>query len=77
MALHSCSRHQRLFSRRCQRWVGFSPATIQAMRGYDALLCSTHKDTSFLHVIELSCDHCAASLQTRAQSNTEDGVGDA
>ena len=77
MALHSCRRHQRLFSRRCQRWVGFSPATIQAMRGYDALLCSTHKDTSFLHVIELSCDHCAASLQTRAQSNTEDGVGDA
>ena len=77
MALHYCSLHQRLFSRRCQRWVGFSPATIQAMRGSDALLCSTHKDTSFLHVIELSCDHCAASLQTRAQSHTEDGVGDA
>ena len=77
MALHYCSLHQRLFSRRCQRWVGFSPATIQAMRGYDALLCSTHKDTSFLHVIELSCDHCAASLQTRAQSHTEDGGGDA
>ena len=77
MALHYCSLHQRLFSRRCQRWVGFSPATIQAMRGYDALLCSTHKDASFLHVIELSCDHYAASLQTRAQSHTEDGVGDA
>ena len=77
MALHSCRRHQRLFSRRCQRWVGFSPATIHAMRGYYALLCSTHKDASFLHVIELSCDHCAASLQTRAQSHTEDGVGDA
>ena len=77
MALHYCSRHQRLFSRRCQRWVGFSPATIHAMRGYYTLLCSTQKDASFPHVIELSCDHCAASLQTRAQSNTEDGVGDA
>ena len=77
MALHSCSRHQRLFSRRCQRWVGFSPATIQAIRGYYALLCSTQKDASFLHVVELSCDHCAASFQTRAQSNAEDGVREA
>ncbi len=77
MALHYCRLHQRLFSRRCQRWVCFSPATIHAMRGSYALLCSTHKDASFLHVIELSCDHCAASLRTRAQSNTEDGVRDA
>jgi hypothetical protein len=76
MALHYCSRHQRLFSRRCQRWVGFSPATIHAMRGYDALLCSAQKDASFLHVIELSCDHCAASVWTLAQSNAEDGVGE-
>ena len=77
MALHSCSRHQRLFSRRCQRWVGFSPATIQAMRGYYTLLCSTQKDASFLHVIELSCDHCAASLRTLAQIHAADGGGDA
>ena len=77
MALHYCSLHQRLFSRRCQPWVGFSPATIHAIRGYYALLCSTQKDASFLHVIELSCDHCAASFQTLAQSNTENGVRDA
>jgi len=77
MALHSCSLHQRLFSRRCQRWVGFSPATIHAIRGYYALLCSTKKDASFLHVIELSCGHCAASLRTIAQSHAEDGVRDA
>src|SRR2546429_3980757 len=54
MALHYCSLHQRLFSRRCQRWVGFSPATITEIRGYYDLLCSTNRDTSFLHVIELS-----------------------
>jgi len=77
MALHYCSLHQRLFSRRCQRWVCFSPATIHAIRGYYALLCSTQKDASFLHVIELSCDHCAASFRTIAQSNAADGVGDA
>ncbi len=67
MALHYCSLHQRLFSRRCQRWVGFSPATITEIRGYYDLLCSTNRDASFLHVIELSCDHCAASLRTLAQ----------
>jgi hypothetical protein len=77
MALHYCSLHQRLFSRRCQRWVCFSPATIHAIRGYDALLCSTNKDASFLHVIELSCDHCAASVRTLAQSNPEDGIREA
>ena len=77
MALHYCSRHQRLFSRRCQRWVCFSPATIQAIRGSYALRCSTQKDASFLHVIELSCDHCAASLRTLAQIHAADGGGDA
>jgi len=77
MALHYCSRHQRLFSRRCQRWVGFSPATITEIRGYYDLLCSTNRDTSFLHVIELSCDHCAASFRTRAQSHAEDEVREA
>jgi hypothetical protein len=74
MALHYCSLHQRLFSRRCQRWVCFSPATIHEIRGYYALLCSTHTDAAFLHVIELSCDYCAASLRTLAQSDAEDGV---
>jgi hypothetical protein len=72
MALHYCRRHQRLFSQRCQRWVYFSPATIHAIRGYYALLCSTQKDASFLHVIELSCDHCAAILQPRPRSNAAD-----
>jgi len=73
MALHYCSRHQRLFSRRCQRWVGFSPATIHAIRGYYALLRAAQQDASLLHVLELSCDHCAASVWTRAQSNAEEG----
>ena len=77
MALHYCSLHQRLFSRRCQRWVCFSPATIHELRGYDALRCSTPTDAAFLHVIELSCDHCAASLRTLAQSNAEAGVCEA
>ena len=77
MALHSWSLHQRLFRRRFQRWVFVSPATIHAMRGYDALLCAAKKDASFLHVLELSCDHCAASLRTLAQSNAEDGVCEA
>ncbi len=74
MALHYCSLHQRLFSRRCQRWVCFSPATIHAMRGYDALLCSTNTDAAFLHVIELSRDHCAASLRTIAQRTPRMGL---
>ena len=77
MALHYCSLHTRLFSRRGQRWVTFSPATIHAIRGYDALLCSTTTDAAFLHVLELSCDHCAASVRTRAQSNAEEGVCEA
>ena len=68
MALHYCSLHQRLFSRRCHRWVSFSQATIDAIRGYDALLRSTNKDASFLHVIELSCDQCATTLRTIARS---------
>ena len=76
MALHYCSLHQRLFSRRCQRWVCISPATITEIRGYYDLLCSTNRDASFLHVIALSCDHCAASLRTLAQIHTADGGGD-
>ena len=68
MALHYCSLHQRLFSRRCHRWVSFSQATIDAIRGYFALLRSTNKDASFLHVRERSCDQCATTLRTIARS---------
>ena len=68
MALHYCSLHTRLFSRRGQRWVTFSPATINEIRGYYDLLCSTKRDASFLHVIEVSCDQCAATVQTIARS---------
>jgi len=68
MALHYCSLHQRLFSRRCSRWVSFSQATIDEIRGYYALLCSAKKDASFLYVIERSCDQCAATLRTIARS---------
>jgi len=68
MALHYCSLHQRLFSRRCSRWVSFSQATIDEIRAYYALLRSAKKDASLLHVIELSCDQCATSLRTIARS---------
>ena len=77
MALHYCHLHQRLFSQLCQRWVFFSPATIHALRGYDARLCASKKAAAFPHVLERSCDHCAASLRPGAQSNAEDGVGEA
>jgi hypothetical protein len=68
MALHYCSRHQRLFSRRGDRWVSFSPATITEIRGYYDLLCATNREAAFLQVIELSCDQCAATLQPLARS---------
>ena len=77
MALHYCSLHTRLFSRRGQRWVTFSPATIHEIRGYYDLLCSTNRDASFLQVIELSCDQCTAILQILAWSNAEEGLCEA
>jgi len=68
MALHYCSLHTRLFSRRWQRWVPFSPATMHDIRGYYDLLRSANTDASLLHVIELACDQCAATFQTIARS---------
>jgi hypothetical protein len=68
MALHSCRLHTRLFRRRWQRWVPFSPATMHDIRGYYDLLRSTNKDASLLHVIAWACDQCAATLQTIARS---------
>jgi hypothetical protein len=68
MALHYCSRHKRLFSRSCHRWVTFSQATIDEIHGYYELLRSTNKDASWLHVIELSCDQCAETFRTIARS---------
>jgi len=77
MALHYCSLHARLFSRRYQRWVTFSQATMNDIRGYYDLLCSTKRDASFLHVIELACDQCAATFQTIARSKArQDGSGE-
>jgi hypothetical protein len=37
MALHYWSRQKRLCSRRGERWVSFSPATIEEIHGYDEL----------------------------------------
>ncbi len=75
MALHYCSLHQRLFSQRCARWVSFSQATIDEIRGYDDLLRSTKKEASCLHVIERACDQCAATLRTIARSHaSNDGL---
>jgi len=68
MALYYCSLHTRLFSRRWQRWVPFSQATINEICGYYDLLRSTHKDASLLYVIAWACDQCAATLQTIARS---------
>jgi|RhiMetdeSRZDD1v2_1073273.scaffolds.fasta_scaffold63850_3 hypothetical protein len=68
MALHYCSLHKRLFSRRCYRWVTFSQATIDEIRGYYELLRSTHTNASFLQVIELPCDQCVATFRTIARS---------
>jgi hypothetical protein len=68
MALHYCSLHTRLFSRRGQRWVTFSQATITEIRGYYDLLCATNREASFLHVLEVACDQCTATLQTIARS---------
>jgi hypothetical protein len=68
MSLSYCSLHKRLFSRRYHRWVTFSQKTIDELRGYYALLRSTHKDASHLDVREQSCDRCAATVQTRARS---------
>jgi hypothetical protein len=48
--------------------VSFSQATIDEIRGYYALLRSTKKDASLLHVIELSCDQCAVTFRTIARS---------
>jgi hypothetical protein len=48
--------------------VTFSPATITEIRRYYDLLCSTNREASFLHVIALSCDQCAATVQPIARS---------
>jgi len=41
---------------------------MNEIRGYYDLLHSTNKDASFLHVIELACDQCAATFQIIARS---------
>jgi hypothetical protein len=77
MALYYCRLHTRLFSRKCQRWVTFSPATMNAVRGYYDLLRSTNREASLLHVMELACDQCAAIFQTIARSTArQDGFGE-
>ena len=68
MALHYCSLHKRLFSRRCYGWVTFSQATIDEIRGYYELLCSINADAAFLQVIEQSCDQCVVTFRTIARS---------
>ena len=68
MSLSYCSLHKRLFSQRYHRWVTFSQKTIDDLRGYHALLRSTHKDASHLDVIEQSCDRCEATVRTLARS---------
>jgi len=67
ISLPYCSLHKRLFSRRSQRWVTFSQATIDEVRRYYALLCATPTDASYLEVLERSCDQCAATFAQIAQ----------
>ena len=68
MSLSYCSIHKRLFSRKYDHWVNVSQQTIDELRGYCQLLRSTHKDASYLDVIEQCCDQCEATVQTRARS---------
>jgi hypothetical protein len=73
MALHYCSLHQRLFSRRYQRWVPFPHETIEEIRGYYALLRAIPTEASFLEVLERACDQCAATLRQIAQGTRPQG----
>ena len=56
MSLRSCSLLTQLLSRRYHRWVTFSHKTMDAIRGSDELLRSTHADASYLAVLEMSWD---------------------
>jgi len=75
MSLRYCSLHGRVFSYAQQRWLAFSQKKIREIRGYYELLCSTNTDPSFLHVLERSCDQCAATFRQRGQrSGSRDGL---
>jgi hypothetical protein len=67
MSLRYCSLHGRVFSCAQQRWLAFPRETIREIRGYYDLLCSTTTAPSFLHVLERSCDQCAATFRLIAQ----------
>jgi hypothetical protein len=67
MSLHYCSLHQRLLSRRYQRWVAFAPETIDDLRGYYDLLRSMNADCAYLEVMEMSCDQCRATVRQRVR----------
>ena len=56
MSLRYCSLHQRLFSRRDQRWVPFPHETIDEIRGYYELLRSIPTEASSLEVLERACE---------------------
>ena len=75
MALSYCRRHQRLFSPRCARWVSFSPATMDELRRYYALVRATEQEAASRHVLDLACDQCPAILPTLARSNAEEAWG--
>jgi hypothetical protein len=75
MSLHYCSLHGRVLSVPQQRWLAFPQGTIREIKAYYVLLCSTNTDPSFLHVLERSCDQCAAPFQLMAQrSGSTDGL---
>ena len=73
MSLRYCSLHQRLFSRRDQRWVPFPHETIDDIRGYDDLLRSIPPDASSLEVLERAGDPCQATVRQRAQMTRPQG----
>jgi hypothetical protein len=75
MSPRYCSLHGRVFRCTQQRWLSFPQETIREIRGYYALLCSTTTDPSFLHVLERSCDQCAATFRQRGhRSGSRDGL---
>jgi hypothetical protein len=73
MSLRYCSLHQRLFSRRDQRWVPFLHETIDEIRRYYELLRSIPTDASSLEVLERACDQCQATVRQIAQMTRPQG----
>jgi hypothetical protein len=63
MPLYYCSLHAQLFVVKHQGWMHFSQEKIDEIRGYYELLRSANFESSYLQVIEMSCEQCAAAIR--------------